>query len=82
MSLFFIKFMLKTKKMSVTATIQTKLSSKKISVLPRTKPRVMFTTCVKGRKTWAAVCKRGGNCESGKKVPLSRNMGVMSKNAG
>ena len=53
--------MLSTKKKMVMAAIQTKLSSRKISVLPRTKPLTIFTTCVKGRKTWAAVCTGRGN---------------------
>ena len=43
-SLFFIKFMLSTKKTSVTTIIQTKLSSRKTSVLPRTNPLARFTT--------------------------------------
>jgi len=74
--------MLSTKKKMVTAAIQTKLSSRKISVLPRTKPLTIFTTCVKGRKTWAAVCTGRGNCDRGKKVPLSKNMGVTKRNEG
>ena len=75
-------FMLSTKKTSVTARIQTKLTNKKVSTLPRIKPLVRFTTCVKGRKTWAAVCTGGGNCAIGKKVPLSKNMGVTNRNEG
>ena len=81
-NLFFIRFMLNTKKNMVTATIQAKLRSRSTLVEPRTTPLVMFTTCVKGSKTWATVCTMRGNCESGKKVPLSRNMGVTNKNAG
>ena len=74
--------MLSTKKKMVTAAIQTKLSSRNISVLPRTKPLMIFTTCVRGRKIWAAVCTGRGNCERGKKVPLSKNMGVTKRNEG
>jgi len=70
------------KKTIVTAKIQTKLSSRDVSILPSVKPLVRFTTCVKGRIIWAAVCAGKGNVESGKKVPLKRNMGVMSRNEG
>ena len=51
MSLFFIKFMLSTKKIGVTIMIQAKLSSRRVSTLPRINPLARFTTCVKGRKT-------------------------------
>ena len=81
-SLFFMRFMLNTKKTIVTAAIHAKLSSRNKFAVPVTNPLVRFTTWVKGRKIWATVCTMGGNCERGKKVPLSRNMGVTSKNAG
>ena len=74
--------MLSTKKTNVPTKIQTKLSSIEASTLPRTKPLVMLTTCVKGRKIWTPVCTAKGNVDSGKKVPLKRNMGVTSRNAG
>lgn len=81
-SLFFIKFMLNKNKAIVTIVIHAKLSSVNTSALPTTNPLVKFTKCVKGRKISVAVSTTGGNWESGKKVPLSRNMGVISRNVG
>ena len=53
-------------------------------ILPDIKPRDMSTICVNGKKPSATTCKAKplGMTLSGKKVPLSRNMGVMKRNVG
>ncbi len=63
MSLFFIRFMLRTKKIMVTTLIHRMLRIiivsgprfRRGSTLPRRNPRVRFTTCVSGRTARAAV---------------------------
>lgn len=74
--------MLTMKKTSVTAEIHAKLSSNEASMFPSTNPLVRFTTCVRGRRICAPVCTAKGNADSGKKVPLKRNIGVTSRNEG
>lgn len=41
-----------------------------------------MTTCVSGSTASAKYWMDGGRSESGKKVPLKRNMGVMKRNMG
>lgn len=74
--------MLNKNKTNVTVTSQTKLSNITALILPKTNPLIRFTKCVKGRRVRAIVSTIGGNCERGKKVPLSRNIGVTSRNVG
>lgn len=44
--------------------------------------RTIMTTCVSGSAAIAKYCRDTGRSESGKKVPLKRNMGVMNRNVG
>jgi len=77
MSFRFMRFVLRMKKIGVTMAIHAMLVSSVVGRLPRIKPLVSITVCGKGRKVVAKVCMAGGSEASGKKVPLSRNMGVM-----
>ena len=74
--------MLRMKKTGVTAAIQMRLMSSEDSKLPAINPLVRLTTCVRGRNAFAMICMKFGRSVRGKKVPLSRNMGVISKKAG
>src|SRR4030042_3956098 len=81
-SLFFIRFMLRTKKTGVTMAIHTMLRNMDDSRLQNSKPLVKFTVWVRGRKSCAHVCIRTGVLESGKNVPLNRNIGVTKRKPG
>jgi len=82
MSLLLMRFMLRKKKTSVTAAIQTRLSSSDGSSFPKSSPLVTLTVCVRGKNVFAMNCMNAGRLVSGKKVPLNRNIGVMKRNAG
>ena len=81
-SFLFIRLMLRTKKIGVTAAIQTRLMSSDDSRFPIIRPLERSTTCVRGRNAFAKTCMNGGRLVSGKNVPLSRNMGVMNRKPG
>ncbi len=82
--------MLRTKKNSVTAIIQTKLTAiNTVGFKPRIgsrcpvrSPLVMFTTWVRGKTAVAIPCAATGNDVNGKKVPHKKNMGVRNRNEG
>ena len=82
MSLFFIRFMDRTKKTGVTASSQARLRSRVSSSLPKVSARANVTACVKGRNSCAKTCKEAGKAVIGKNVPLRRNMGVMKRKIG
>lgn len=77
MSFRFMRFVLRMKKIGVTMAIHAMLVSSVVGRLPRIRPLVSITVCGKGRKAVANACIPDGSDDSGKKVPLSRNMGVM-----
>jgi len=81
-SFLFIRLMLRTKKMGVTAAIQTRLMSSDDSRFPIIRPLERSTTWVRGRNAFAKTCMDSGRLASGKNVPLSRNMGVMNRKPG
>ena len=82
--------MLTIKKNIVTAIIQTKLMRRSMvefnpkigSRCPETTPRVIFTTCVKGKMAIAAPCAAVGKDVKGKNVPLKKNIGVKKRKVG
>jgi len=82
MSLFFIRFMDNTKKNGVTTSNQARFRSNVSSSLPKTSPRANVTACVKGRNSFARICREAGRAVNGKNVPLRRNMGVMKRKVG
>ena len=82
MSLFFIRFMDRTKKKGVTISSQPRFRRRANSTLPRAKALVNATALVRGRKSWAATCRRSGMAVKGKNVPLRRNMGVIKRKFG
>lgn len=82
MSLFFMSFILSTKKTGVTAAIHATLIKSVDPRLPRIRPLERFTTCVSGRTALAKSSTGAGRAESGKNVPLSRNIGVMKRKPG
>lgn len=77
-----MRFMLRKKKTSVTAAIHARLRSSVDWRFPKNNPLVRFTACVRGKTVKAIVCIACGSADSGKKVPLTRNIGVMRRNAG
>lgn len=81
-SRFFMRFMASMKKMGVIISIHARLNSIVVSMFPRVRARVMVTALVRGNTKWAVVCTICGIAVKGKKVPLSRDMGVMNKKAG
>ena len=89
-SRFFIRFMLITKKNSVTPIIQTKLiairtgglSPRIGSTFPEMIPRQIFTTWVKGRTAMATPCAAKGKRDKGKNVPQRKNIGVKNRKEG
>ncbi len=62
--------------------IHTKLSSISGCGVPSVSERAIMTTCVNGSTAIARYWMDTGRRESGKKVPLNRNMGVMNRNMG
>ncbi len=62
--------------------IHTKLNSKSGCGLASVSERAIMTTCVSGSRAIARYWMGTGRSESGKKVPLKRNMGVMNRNMG
>jgi hypothetical protein len=74
--------MLKTKKMTVAAAIQTRLMSGDDSRFPVIRLLERLTTCVRGRNAFAKTCMNSGRLVRGKNVPLRRNMGVMNRKPG
>ncbi len=72
-----MRFMLGMKKIGVTMAIYAVPTSSVIGRLPRIRPFMSITVCGNGRRAAANVCMAGGNEAKGKKVPLSRNTGVM-----
>ncbi len=82
MSLFFIRFIDRTKKTGVTASSQARLRSKLSSGLPKVNARANVTAWVNGRKSCAKTCREFGRAVIGKNVPLRRNMGVMKRKVG
>jgi len=89
-SRFFMRFMLVTKNNRVTPIIQpvliasraTGLSPRIGSTLPEMIPRLIFTTCVKGRTAMATPCAAKGNFVKGKNVPQRKNIGVRNRKDG
>ena len=77
-----MRFMLRKKKTIVTAPIQVRLRSSVDWRFPKNSPLVRFTACVRGKTAKAKTCIACGNADSGKKVPLTRNIGVIRRNAG
>ena len=72
----------RTKKIGVTISSQTRFRRRGSSTLPRTKALVKITALVRGRKSWAATCRKSGIVVKGKKVPLRRNIGVINRKFG
>ena len=70
------------KKKGVTISSQARLRKRENSTLPRAKALVNATALVRGRKSWAATCRKSGIAVKGKNVPLRRNMGVMKRKFG
>lgn len=77
-----MRFMLRMKKATVTTMIHAMLRSSVDCQLPNINPLDRITVCVKGRMASARICMGWGRIDRGKKVPLSRNMGVMKRNPG
>ena len=75
-------FMQITKKTGVTIAIQATLVSSEASSLPSISPLDRLTDCVRGSTALANICSAAGYSDSEKKVPLSRNIGVMKRNPG
>ena len=82
MSLFFIRFMARIKKIGVTISIQARFKRMDSWMLPRARALVTATALLSGRKICAAICRIWGMDVSGKNVPLKRNMGVMKRKFG
>ncbi len=74
--------MLRKKKTGVTMAIQTTLIMSVYWRLPKKRLLARLTACVRGRKTCAKICTDSGRPVRGKKVPLRRNIGVISRKAG
>ena len=70
------------KKKGVTIRSQARFRRRTSSTLPRAKALINATALVRGRKSWAATCRKSGMAVKGKKVPLKRNMGVMNRKFG
>ena len=82
MSLFFIRFIERIKKIGVTISIQARFRRMEGWMLPRVKDRAIKTALVSGRKSCAAICRNSGMDVKGKNVPLKRNIGVMKRKPG
>ena len=82
MSLFFIRFIARTKKTGVSIIIQARFRRMDSWMLPRAKDLVTITALVRGKNICAATCRISGIEVMGKNVPLSRNMGDMNRNPG
>lgn len=82
MSFFFIRLMLSTKNTGVTTAIHARLRSKDVPSFPNINALLKSTVCVRGRTALAKICMNSGRLVKGKKVPLSRNMGVMKRKPG
>lgn len=74
--------MLRTKKTGVATAIQMRLMSSEDSKFPTISALVRLTACVRGRNAFAMICINPGRSANGKKVPLNRNIGVISRKAG
>ena len=72
----------KTKKIKVVTRTQARLNSREASKIPSVSPRIIFTVCVKGRKSSAIIWVGRGSEDSGKNVPLNKNIGVIRRKAG
>ena len=77
-----MRFIERIKKKGVTASSHARFKNRVNSTVPRARARVNVTACVKGRKSWEKTCTEFGKAVVGKKVPLTRNMGVMNRKAG
>ena len=77
-----MRFMARTKKIGVTISIHARLMRIESWMLPRARALVTDTALVSGRKICAVICRNSGMEVRGKKVPLSRNMGVMNRKLG
>ena len=82
MSFLFISLMLRMKKIVVATAIQTRLMSSDGSIVPNMSPLARKTMWVRGKTNCAKTCIEIGRVVIGKKVPLSRNIGVMYRNPG
>ena len=82
MSLFFIRFIARIKKIDVTISIQARFRRIEIWMLPRAKDLVTATALASGNISCAATCRNSGMEVRGKNVPLKRNMGVMKRKPG
>jgi len=74
--------MARTKKIGVIIIIQAMLKMSENCRFPRANDLVTATALESGRKICATICRIWGRDVSGKKVPLSRNIGVMKRNPG
>ena len=77
-----MRFMARMKKMGMRIIIHARLKRIESWMLPRANDLVIITTLVSGNKICAIICKISGIATSGKYVPLSRDIGVMNRNAG
>ena len=81
-NLFFIRFTDSRKKIAIARMIQIRLNSNIPLTAPSVSARTIVTTWVNGNTARAKYCTGPGRSDSGKKVPLNRNIGVMNRNAG
>ncbi len=82
MSLLFISRIEIIKRISVTADNQARLGSMETEIMFSVKERNTMTTWASGSRARAISWMKAGSSESGKKVPLKRNMGVINRKLG
>jgi hypothetical protein len=81
-SLFFIRFIAKTKKRGVVTRNQKRLIRRVTLSLPIAKALVSATAWVKGKTKLAIACTSAGRTDIEKNVPLKMNIGVMKRKDG
>jgi len=81
-SLFFMRFMAKTKKKGVVTKNQKRLSKRVTLSLPIANALVSATAWAKGKNKLAITCTPVGRTDIEKNVPLKMNIGVMKRKEG
>jgi len=81
-SLFFIRFIDKTKKKGVVIKNQERLSNRVALSFPTVNALVSATAWVNGKRTLATICASTGRLVMEKNVPLKMNIGVMKRKDG